>query len=187
MRANLERGTVAPTSSSRLSEAVLEGQHIVGKRIVACGMKIVEKLRAGENPLTPNSALMSAMTRMVWLVNHFIDPYHHRQEEEALLRSPMRGYPTSKTAWMLEEHEQGRAYFKAMTIALNRIQSGNRNAIPEFANVVDAFTQLYRLHGAREDDEMFKEIGDLLTDEDDAVVSGMMERLGRPTSRCITT
>jgi hemerythrin-like domain-containing protein len=181
MRANLERGTVAPTSSGRLSEAVLEGQHIVGKRIVACGMKIVEKLRAGENPLTPNSLLMSAMTRMVWLVNHFIDPYHHRQEEEALLPfAHMRGYPTSKTAWMLEEHEQGRAYFKAMTIALNRIQSGNRNAIPEFANVVDAFTQLYRLHGAREDDEMFKEIGDLLTDEDDAVVSGMMERLGPP-------
>ena len=67
-----------------------------------------------------------------------------------------------------------------MTIALDRIQSGNRNAIPEFANVVDAFTQLYRLHGAREDDEMFKEIGDLLTDEDDAVVCGMMERLGPP-------
>jgi hypothetical protein len=41
-------------------------------------------------------------------------------------------------------------------------------------------TQLYRAHGAREDDEMFKEIGDLLTDEDDAVVCGMMERLGPP-------
>ena len=113
MRANLERGTVAPTSSGCLSEAALEGQHIVGKRIVACGMKIVEKLRAGEKPLTPNSALMSAMTRMVWLGNDFIDRSHHRQEEEALLLlAHMRGYPTSKTAWMPEEHEQGARRFQ---------------------------------------------------------------------------
>jgi hemerythrin-like domain-containing protein/beta-phosphoglucomutase-like phosphatase (HAD superfamily) len=181
MRQNLARGTVTPVASGRLSEAVLEGQHIVGARVVVCAMKIVERLRAGDDPLAPNSALLSGMTRLVWLVNNFIDPYHHRMEEEALLPfAHMRGYPPAKTAWMLEEHDQGRAYFKAMTIALKRVQSGNRNAILEFTNVVDAFAQLYRVHGAREDDEMFKEIGDLLTDEDDAVVCGMIERLGPP-------
>lgn len=176
-----ERGEVTQTSSGRLAEAMLEGQHMVGKRIVICAMRIVERLRAGDDPMKVNSVLLSAMSRLVWLVNYFVDPYHHRMEEEALLPfAHMRGYPPSKTAWVLEEHEQGRAYFKAMTIALNRIQSGNVNAVPEFANVTDAFTQLYRAHGAKEDDEMFKEIGDLLTAEDDAIICGMIERLGPP-------
>lgn len=181
IRHGLGRGPVSSTASGRLSEAVFEGQHIVGKRIVVCAMKIVEKLRAGDDPLAPNNTLLSGMNRLVWLVNYFIDPYHHRMEEEALLPfAHMRGYPPSKTAWVLEEHDQGRAYFKAMTLALNRIQSGNRDALAEFANIVDAFTQLYRSHGAREDDELFKEIGDLLTDEDDAIVCGLIERLGPP-------
>jgi hemerythrin-like domain-containing protein/beta-phosphoglucomutase-like phosphatase (HAD superfamily) len=181
MRAKLSRGSVSNTSSGRLAEAVLEGQHMVGKRIVVASMVIVNKLRAGEEPLAPKSPLLSAMTRLVWLVNHFVDPYHHRMEEEVLVSfAHMRGYPPSKTAWILEEHEQGRAYFKAMTIALNRIQGGNKKAIPEFANVVDAFIQLYKAHGAREDDETFKEIGELLTDDDDAVMCGMIERLGPP-------
>jgi len=181
MRASLARGSASPVSSGRLAEALLEGQHMVGKRIVLAADKIVERLRASEDPLEVSVSLLSAMHRLVWLVNRFVDPYHHRMEEEVLIPyAHMRGYPSSKTDWVLEEHEQGRAYFKAMTIALNRIQAGNKNALLEFAAVTDAFVRLYKAHGAREDDEMFKEIGDLLTDEDDAVMCGMIERLGPP-------
>lgn len=181
MRGNLPKGATSPTASGRLAEAVLEGQHMVGKRIVIAAVEITRRIRTGENPLEPKSVLLSAMNRLVWLVNHFVDPFHHRMEEDVLIPfAHMRGYPASKTAWMLEEHEQGRAYFKSMTIALNRVQGGNAAAALEFANVTEAFTQLYKAHGLREDDQTFKEIGELLTDEDDAVMCGMIERLGPP-------
>jgi hemerythrin-like domain-containing protein len=181
MRANLSKSGPTQTASGRLAEVLLEGQHMVGKRIVVAAVEITKRIRAGDNPLAPKSPLLSAMNRLVWLVNHFVDPFHHRMEEEVLIPyAHMRGYPSSKTAWILEEHEQGRAYFKSMTIALNRVQGGNAAAALEFANVTEAFTQLYKAHGAREDDETFKEIGDLLTDEDDAAMCGMIERLGPP-------
>ena len=86
----MTRGAVSETSSGRLAEAVLEGQHMVGKRIVVASMAIVKKLRSGEDPLAPKSPLLSAMTRLVWLVNHFVDPYHHRMEEES---STPRDFP----------------------------------------------------------------------------------------------
>jgi hemerythrin-like domain-containing protein len=181
MRSSLARGNVSPVSSGRLVEALFEGQHMVGNRIVNAASTIVQRLRANEDPVEIFKALLTAMHRLVWIVNRFIDPYHHRMEEEVLVSfAHMRGYPSSKTAWMLEEHEQGRAYFKAMTIALNRIQAGNKNALLEFANVTDAFVKLYKAHGSREDDDLFKEIGDLLTDEDDAIMCGMIERLAPP-------
>ena len=181
MRDALQKGTASEKSSGRLSEAILEGQHIVGQRIVVCSMKITERLKVGENPFQGNPPLLQPMSRLVWLVKHFVDPYHHRMEEETLIPfGLMHGLKHEQVAWVAMEHEQGRAYFKAMDIALTRIQSGNLKAIPEFAAVVDAFVQLYKEHGAKEDDQLFKQLGDLLTDADDALIVGLMERMGPP-------
>jgi hemerythrin-like domain-containing protein len=180
MRAPITPGAVSPASSGRLSEALLEGQHIVGKRIVVAAATIAKRLHHGES-IAAGTALGRAMTRLVWLVNHFVDPYHHRMEEDALLPfAHMRGLPPSAAAWVHDDHEQGRAYFLAMTIALRRAQNGDGGARAEFASITDAFVQLYKVHGQREDDELFKQIGDLLTDEDDAIIAGMIERLGPP-------
>ncbi len=181
MRDVLQKGIVSEKSSGRLSEAILEGEHMVGKRIVACSMKISERLRAGESPYDGNPPLLQPMSRLVWLVKHFVDPYHHKMEEEALIPfGLMHGLKHDQVAWVELEHEQGRAYFKAMEIALTRIQTRNLKAIPEFVGVIDAFVQLYKEHGAKEDDQLFKQLGDLLTDADDALIVGLMERMGPP-------
>jgi hemerythrin-like domain-containing protein len=92
----------------------------------------------------------------------------------------MRGYPAKKTAWMIEEHNQGRAYFKAMTIAESRIQSGNSCAPAEFMKIVDAFVILYKAHSVREEEEALKEIWPRLTEDDNILMCGMIERLWPP-------
>lgn len=178
MRSKLAKGPVTQESSGRLAEALLEGQHLVFNRIVGAAEAIVERLHDGA---APTGALLSAMSRLVWLVNNFVDPYHHRMEEDVLLPfAHMRGYSRDKTSWVIDEHDQGRAYFKAMTIALARVQSGNTAAAAEFSKVTAAFVILYKAHGEKEDNELFKEIGDLITDDDDALMCGMIERLTPP-------
>jgi hemerythrin-like domain-containing protein len=177
IRQPLKRAETGPTKSGRLSEAVLEGQHAVGGRIVAAARRIAEAARA----VPAGSAPPPPLARLVWLMNHFVDPYHHRMEEDALFPfALLRGMPPERLDWVLDDHRQGRAYFAALTIALHRCQRGSAVALVEFAAVCEAFVELYDAHGKREDDEVFKEIGDLLTDADDAIVCGLIERMAPP-------
>lgn len=177
----LVRGPQDAKSSGRLAEALLEEEHLVGKRIVMAAVKMRERLATGEDPTQPDSPLMRAMSRLVWLTKYFIDPFHHRKEEEVLIPfGIMHGIAPSEIAWVALEHEQGRAYFRALEVALARMQNGDWQARGEFSAVLGAFVDLYKAHGKKEDDELFKRIGDLLTDADDALIVGLMARVGPP-------
>jgi hemerythrin-like domain-containing protein/beta-phosphoglucomutase-like phosphatase (HAD superfamily) len=163
-------------SSGRLSEVMLEEEHVLGKRIVGAAIKITERLKAGE---LPPKELLRPMTTLVWLTKNFIDPFHHRKEEEVLFPFGIMGGADAKLInEMILEHDQGRHYFAGMDIALRRIQAGIVGAVSEFSHLTNGFIDLYKAHGKREDDELFKNIGDLLTDMDDAVIVDLMSRLG---------
>ncbi len=175
MRDALVRGEVTPQGSGRLSEYLLEEDHLVGKRIVGCAVKIKAKLEAN----APVAEVLAPIGRLVWLTKYFIDPFHHRKEEEALMPFALiRGIKPERLAWVHAEHEQGRAYFKAIEIAATRLQSGDANAVPELAALCGAFANLYKEHGRKEDDFLFKEIGEALTDADDPLLVGLIQRIG---------
>jgi hemerythrin-like domain-containing protein/FMN phosphatase YigB (HAD superfamily) len=177
MRERIPLGAVTDQASGRLAELLLEEEHYVGKRIVMAAVKLKEQLSAGEKL----ESLVSPMTRLVWLTKSFIDPFHHRKEEEVLIPfGLMHGLRPDEVAWVAQEHEQGRAYFRAMDAVVIRVQSGNLKAAGELVPLLGAFADLYREHGKREDDELFKRIGDLLTDADDTLVVGLMQRIGPP-------
>jgi hemerythrin-like domain-containing protein len=65
-----------------------------------------------------------------------------------------------------------------MDIALARIRSGDEKALGDFAHNVRGFIDLYKEHGRKEDDILFKKLGDLLTDADDALIVDLMGRIG---------
>ncbi len=167
-------------SSGRLAEVVLEEDHLIGKRIVGSGFKIADKLKA----TTPEAAgqdpkLLRAMGLLVWLTKNFIDPFHHRKEEEVLIPfGLMRGLKPQDCAFVAIEHDQGRTYFTGMDIALRRIRAGDLKAFGDFGHCLAGFTELYKEHGRKEDDELFKTLGDLLTDEDDALICDLIGRIG---------
>ena len=181
MRDPLQRGPQGATSSGRLIEALLEEEHLVAKRIVLAAVKIRERLAAAEEATQPDRSLLRPVSRLVWLTKHFIDPFHHRKEEEVLIPfGLMHGLAPSEVDWVTHEHDQGRAYFQAMEVALRRLQNGDGQAWSELAAILGAFVDLYRSHGRKEDDELFKRIGNLLTDADDALAVGLMARIGPP-------
>jgi hemerythrin-like domain-containing protein/beta-phosphoglucomutase-like phosphatase (HAD superfamily) len=167
----------APTdkNSGRLVEAVLEEEHLVGKRIVIAGAKIRDRVAAGP----PDAATLRAMGMLSWLTDNFIDPFHHRKEEEVLLPfAQMRGVPAEDCAFVAPEHEQGRLYFRGMRTALQRLRMGDATALVDFSHCLSGFIDLYKAHGAKEDDILFKRLGDRLTDADDALMIDLMGRIG---------
>jgi len=166
-------------SSGRLSEIIMEEDHLVGKRIVGAGIKIAERLASGPEAVMANRRLLRAVGILVWLTRNFIDPFHHRKEEEVLIPLALaRGLDPRDCAFVSIEHEQGRTYFRGMAIALERIHSGDAGAVGEFGHLLQGFIALYKEHGRKEDDELFKKLGDVLTDVDDGLIVDLMARIG---------
>lgn len=165
-------GPATSTSSGRLFEVLLEEEHVIGKRITDAAARIAVDIAAGKDRL-------QAFGVLVYLLEKYIDPYHHRKEEDALFPLAMaRGLPSALCERTLREHDQGRAYFRALSVALRRAQDGDKNALGEARLVLEAFVTLYRAHGPDENDHVFPELGKYLTDADDAVIVELMRRIG---------
>jgi hypothetical protein len=166
-------------SSGRLAEIVLEEDHLVDKRIVGAAMVISDRLAGDPAVVMADQRLLRAMGLLVWLTENFIDPFHHRKEGE--VAHPLRvdaWLDPRDCAWVALEHDQARAYFRGMDLALQRMRSGDANARKDFAYCVRGFIELYKEHGRKEDDELFKTLGNLLTEADDALIVELMGRIG---------
>lgn len=161
------------TDSGRLTEAMMEEEHLVGKRIVMVSQKISDLISA--NKKVP----LLAIGNLVYLLKNFVDPYHHRKEETILIPFAVsRGYPKAKTEWVLLEHDQGRSYFTAIEIAYRRLLNGDEIANHDLKINLDGFVNLYKQHGAREDIEFLPEVSILFSDLDDALIIDLFAKAG---------
>ncbi len=175
MRDPVTRGEVTNKSSGRLSEHLLKEDLIIVKRIANCAQVAKEKLELSKEI----SRLISPMTRLVWLTKHFIDPFYHRKVEEALLPfGLMHEIKPAELTSIRFAHEQRRVYFHMMELMLTRLQDGDLNAIPEIIAICNAIANLYK--NSENDEESFKRIGDLLTDSEDLLLAGLIQRIGPP-------
>ena len=82
------------------------------------------------------------------------------------------------------KHDQVRAYGEAIRVAWQRMQNGDprdaSHAISDFRRCTEGFVLLFRAHAAREDDELYPELGRHFTDADDATVLSVVRRTGPP-------
>lgn len=171
----LEPGPASDTNSGRLEEQLMEEEHLVGKRIVGASAKIAAMI--AENKQVP----LSAIGNLVFLLQNFVNPYHHRKEEMILIPFAIsRGYPKAKTAWILLEHDQGRCYFNAIETAYNRLLNGDTIALFDLRLNLEGFVNLYKQHGAREDNEFLPEAGKLFSPQDDALITDLFAKAGPP-------
>jgi hemerythrin-like domain-containing protein/beta-phosphoglucomutase-like phosphatase (HAD superfamily) len=162
------------TSSGRVFEVIFEEEHILAKRIVVCGAKIAAALAAKQQPLP-----LTSMDILVYLTQHFVEPFHHKKEENILFPlAQARGMPAAKLSLTIAEHDQGRAYFKGMETALMRIHAGDQRAASDFEVCLKGFVELYKAHGPYENDVLFPEIGKLLTDADDSLLLNLVRQHG---------
>ena len=146
-------------------------QHALGERIFDCGDDIVRQLRSLRDTTPIPAALRGAMGFMVYLNDHFGDRTHFRAEEAAIELAVARGMDPALGGWVLLQHDQARAYFRAMHVAWARIVSADqqdaRIARTDFWRAVEGFVLLFRQHAVREDDELYLLLREHLRGADD--------------------
>lgn len=169
-------GPKTTTDSGRVFERLIEDDHLIGKRIVGATIALCARLENFDGPR--DQLPVPAMALLVYLLEHFIDRFHHRLEEEAVFPLALaRGVSPSMIHRMIEEHELGRAYFRGMNVALRRVDAGDlRDAAADFRRCAVGFVELYRRHGPYENDVVLPAIGAVLTPADDVIVTALIRQ-----------
>ncbi len=131
---------------------VLRDEHRGVERMLAIVKAANRRLEAGEE--VPAGLYLSAVD----FFRGFADGCHHAKEEEKLFPAlEQRGMPREggPIGVMLAEHEQGRAYVRAMAAAAERYAQGDRTAAPALVENGDGYVRLLRLHIAKENERLF--------------------------------
>lgn len=87
-------------------------------------------------------------------IRNYADKFHHAKEEDILFEAMIKnGMPrdNSPVAAMLMEHDQGRAYVRAMETAAREAQHGKTGRDRVIAENALAYAQLLREHISKED------------------------------------
>lgn len=174
--------TPTDTFSGRAFEMVFEHEHLLGDRIFGCIRTITEALKQLPEGQSLPEGLDRAMGTLVYLTNNFIDQGHLRAEEAVIPLAVARGMDPSAGAWMIDHHDQARAYFRGLDVAWRRIERGDPKDLPyaidAFIRNADGFVHLFEWHGERENDELFPEIGRHFGDVDDTLVLNIIDHIG---------
>ena len=185
------------TDSGRQFQALLEQEHLLFDRVLVCGNAIVKALNAiteGKAPpldqgkwvspgkVTLPDELRSAMAYFGYLNNHFADQWHLRSEEAMIEVAVACGMPLAHAQWVIDQHEQVRAYVNVMNVAWGRIERGDDDdrfyALIDFRRGVEGFVYLLAGHAVRENDQMFTEVGGFFNDTDDSMVMNLLTHFG---------
>jgi hemerythrin-like domain-containing protein len=131
---------------------VLKNEHRGVERMLAIVETATRRLEAGSD--VPPDLFLSAVD----FFRGFTDGCHHAKEEEKLFPALERhGVPRAggPVGVMLMQHEQGRAYVRAMAEAAERYSKGDKSAVPALVENGRGYVDLLRQHIAKEDGILF--------------------------------
>ena len=124
-------------------------------RVIEQMLSVLEKLRSlPEDQPLPHADAEQTME----FFRRFADRCHHGKEEGLLFPALERkGFPREMgpIGVMLYEHDVGRSHVRSMAEALQRIQSGDRQARAAFCQHAQAYIDLLREHIYKEDNILF--------------------------------
>jgi hemerythrin-like domain-containing protein len=170
--------------SGRAFEAFLEHEHLLGERIFECGAKIVEHLKAMRPQQAIADGVRTAMSILIYLVDNFADQAHLKAEEAIIPLAVARGMDPTHGQWVLNHHDQARAYWRAMDVAWRRIETSTPNdddmgyAIGDFWRCTEAFVTLFKHHADLENDILYPEMGKYFSDTDDTLIINLISHVG---------
>ncbi|UCF39545.1 MAG: hemerythrin domain-containing protein [Gemmatimonadota bacterium] len=131
---------------------ILMDEHRVIERVLGAVEVAAHRLEAGAS-MRPGFFIDAAE-----FIQGFADGCHHRKEEGVLFKVMVEhGVPTEggPIGVMLMEHEQGRAYTRAMREAAQRLEGGDEAARAAVAQSALGYAALLRQHIAKEDNVLF--------------------------------
>ena len=149
---------------------MLSAEHRVIERV----LDILQKLTT-----RPVENLLDHWRKTLDFFSHFADQCHHFKEEQVLFPAmEERGIPREggPIGMMLMEHEEGRAYVRAMLSAIPLAETKNEVAKEILVDKAKAYLQLLKEHIQKEDEILFKIADDVIpADEQKALLRAFEE------------
>ena len=139
---------------------VLSDEHRVIERVLAVLQKLTT--RPVENSL-------DCWKKALDFFSHFADQCHHFKEEQVLFPAmEERGIPREggPIGMMLMEHEEGRAYVRAMLSAIALVETKNEVAKEILVDKAKAYLRLLKDHIQKEDEILFKIADDVISPDE---------------------
>jgi hemerythrin-like domain-containing protein len=139
---------------------VLSDEHRVIERVLA----VVEKLATA-----PVEGSLDSWKKALDFFSHFADQCHHFKEEQVLFPAMEgRGIPRDggPIGMMLMEHEEGRAYVRAMLSAIPLVEAKNQVAKEILVDKAKAYLRLLKDHIQKEDEILFKIADDVISPDE---------------------
>jgi hemerythrin-like domain-containing protein len=191
---------ITPAISTEQFEQLFEHEHLLGERIFACGDAISDALEKvapvkSAPPLDPDKwisppkvkipeKVQRAMGFFIHLIDHFADQVHLRAEESMLEVAVACGMPPADGKWVVDQHNQARAYWKSINVAWNRILTGDDDdrwfAVLDFYRSTRAFVFLFKYHAFRENNWMYPTAGKYFDRQADSNVFTLCSHFGPP-------
>ncbi len=153
---------------------ILMDEHRVIERVLTVLETAAQRLESAQ-PISP-AFFMNAAD----FIKGFADGCHHKKEEGVLFVAmmahgvPDRGGPIGV---MLAEHEQGRAFTRAMLSAAQRLEAGDQSARGEVVSNALGYVTLLRQHIFKEDNILFPMADRVIPPAEQEKVSADFERV----------
>jgi hemerythrin-like domain-containing protein len=131
---------------------ILIEEHVVIQRVIAALEIAARRIEQGQ-PLAPDFFIDAAD-----FIKGFADGCHHKKEEGVLFKAmEAHGMPADSgpIAVMLAEHEQGRAYTRAMREAAQKLKDGDETARRAVVLNARGYANLLRQHIDKENEILF--------------------------------
>ncbi|HEX2922793.1 MAG TPA: hemerythrin domain-containing protein, partial [Chloroflexota bacterium] len=164
---------VTEVETMRASD-VLRNEHRAVERVLRVLERAADRLDAQE-PVS-----MEVFEDSLDFLRNFADKCHHAKEEAVLFPAMARaGVPVDKgpIGVMLAEHEEGRAYIRAMVDAVEDCKRGNAAAREALARNARAYASLLEQHIRKEDDVLFPMGDRVLPDADQEALVAEFDRI----------
>lgn len=121
--------------------------------------RVLVSLETAANRLSAGQAIpMDFFLKAADFIKNFADGCHHKKEEGILFVAlAANGMPrdTDLLAMMLEEHEEGRRFTRAMRAGAQRVQEGDAAALSQVIQNALGYAALLRRHIEKEDRALF--------------------------------
>jgi hemerythrin-like domain-containing protein len=155
---------------------ILMDEHRVIERVLTAMEKAIEAINAGKS-VKPIFFLAAAE-----FIKGFADGCHHAKEEKVLFEAMVQaGIPKAggPVGMMLLEHEQGRAFVRAMRAGAEKWQSGDDSGRKEVMTAAKGYVDLLHAHIYKEDNILFPLANDAIPPDTQEQVAKDFERIER--------